>query len=76
MKQKDKVEYGSFEELQQVSGTMRKFLFDYIMGTITKDHLWRVYNEYEGHLLEHGYVESDDPYFKMDLPDYESFLNR
>ncbi len=73
---KQKVEYGSFEELQQVSGTMRKFLFGYIMGTITKEQLWRVYNEYEGHLLEHKYVEYGDPYFKTDLPDYEAFLKR
>jgi hypothetical protein len=67
-------DYGTFDELKRVSTLIRKGMFDYINGKKTKQEFLRLYYEYEGFLLEHGYVEMDDPYFKMDLPEAEKFL--
>lgn len=68
------VTYGSFEELQEVASTVRKYMFDYIMGKIDKRKFLSMYYEFEVSLLEHEYVSADDPYFDMDLPDEERFL--
>lgn len=67
-------DYGTFEELKRVSTTIRKGMFDYIMGKKTKAEFLRLYYEYEGFLLEHGYAEMNDEYFAMDLPDSEKFI--
>jgi hypothetical protein len=67
-------EYGTFNELKRVSGLIRKAMFDHIMGNIDRAKFLRIYYEYEGFLLEHGYVSMDDPYFEMDLPDANKFL--
>lgn len=68
-------DYGTKEELIRVAGTIRKTMFDFLMGKIDKKKFLRVYWEFEGFLLEHGYVEEDD-YFKCDLPDSERFLEK
>ena len=66
-------DYGTKEELIGVASTIRKTMFDFWMGKIDKKKFLRVYWEFEGFLLEHGYVEKDK-YFKCDLPDTEKFL--
>jgi len=66
-------DYGTKEELIRVASTIRKTMFDFWMGKIDKKKFLRVYWEFEGFLLEHGYVEEDE-YFKCDLPDTEKFL--
>ena len=69
----DLKDYGTKEELISVASTIRKTMFDFWMGKIDKKKFLRVYWEFEGFLLEHGYVEKDK-YFKCDLPDTEKFL--
>ena len=68
-------DYGTKEELIRVASTIRKTMFDFWMGKIDKKKFLRVYWEFEGFLLEHGYVEEDE-YFKCDLPDSERFLEK
>lgn len=68
-------DYGTKEEIIRVAGTIRKTMFDFWMGKIDKKQFLRVYWEFEGFLLEHGYVEEDN-YFKCDLPDSERFLEK
>lgn len=68
-------DYGTKEELIRVASTIRKTMFDFWMGKIDKKKFLRVYWEFEGFLLEHGYVE-EDKYFKCDLPDSERFLEK
>ena len=68
-------DYGTKEELIGVASTIRKTMFDFWMGKIDKKKFLRVYWEFEGFLLEHGYVE-EDKYFKCDLPDSERFLEK
>ncbi|WP_396180263.1 hypothetical protein [Flavobacterium sp.] len=72
---KKETDYGSKEELIKVANTIRKTMFDFYMGRIDKQKFLRVYFEFEGFLLEHGYAEEDD-YFKCDLPDTERFLEK
>jgi hypothetical protein len=67
--------YGTHEELKDVAVIMRKAMFDFIMGKITKYAFLQIYYGYECFLLEHGYVETEDPYFEMDLPDGERFVH-
>ena len=69
----DLKDYGTKEELIRVVSTIRKTMFDFWMGKIDKKKFLMVYWEFEGFLLEHGYVE-EDKYFKCDLPDTEKFL--
>ena len=71
----DLKDYGTKEELIRVVSTIRKTMFDFWMGKIDKKKFLRVYWEFEGFLLEHGYVE-EDKYFKCDLPDSERFLEK
>ena len=71
----DLKDYGTKEELIRVAGTIRKTMFDFWMGKIDKKKFLRVYREFEGFLLEHGYVE-EDTYFKCDLPDSERFFEK
>ena len=68
-------DYGTKEELIGVASIIRKTMFDFWMGKIDKKQFLRVYWEFEGFLLEHGYVE-EDKYFKCDLPDSERFLEK
>jgi hypothetical protein len=68
-------DYGTKEELIRVASTIRKTMFDFWMGKIDKKQFLRVYWEFEGFLLEHGYVE-EDKYFKCDLPDSKKFLEK
>ena len=58
-------DYGTKEELIGVASTIRKTMFDFWMGKIDKKKFLRVYWEFEGFLLEHGYVE-EDKYFKCE----------
>ncbi len=67
--------YGTPEELKKVAATIRKAMFDFIMGKITKYDFLQIYYGYECFLLEHEYVAEDDPYFEMDLPDGERFVH-
>ncbi len=68
-------DYGTKEELIGVASTIRKTMSDFWMGKIDKKKFLRVYWEFEGFLLEHGYVE-EDKYFKCELPDSERFLEK
>ena len=68
-------DYGTKEELIGVASTIRKTMFDFWMDKIDKKQFLRVYWEFEGFLLEHGYVK-EDKYFKCDLPDSERFLEK
>jgi hypothetical protein len=67
-------DYGTFEELKRVSATIRKGMFDYITGKKTNEEFLRLYYGYEVFLLEHEYVESNEAYFEMDLPEAENFI--
>lgn len=63
------------EELISVANIIRKTMFDFYMGKIGKKKFLKVYWEFEGFLLKHGYVEQDN-YFKSGLSNIERFLKK